>query len=387
MTTRPKISFDAAGVEPGPPATAGARRKRGWREGFRAGRRASRQVRRVVSALTLLTLTAPCHGAEEEKEVEMSIPPAVQRSIDRGLAYLARTQLPDGSWPTKFGQTTGIVGSCALAFMACGQLPGRGQYGVSTERAVDFLVRSTRTDGLVYREGMPGMPMYHHGIAVLALAEAWGTNDARDDEIRKALTRAIDLIVRIQSRRGGWRYQPRPTSGEDMSVTVIQMLALRAAHDVGVYVPKETIDGGLRYIRSCYDHTAEGFKYQPSGGPQFNMTAAGVLSLQLAGEYDAPEVTDGLKNMLRQFFGITESRVDHFYYYGRYYAAQCVYQAQSKLDWGVKAWNVFYPAIARELMSKQMASGAWHSLYDEYGTAQSLLVLAIPNRYLPIYQR
>ena len=54
---------------------------------------------------------------------------------------------------------------------------------------------------------------------------------------------------------------------------------------------------------------------------------------------------------------------------------------------GHQAWNSFYPAMAKELTSKQMASGAWHSLYDEYGTAQSLLVLAVPNRYLPIYQR
>jgi len=343
---------------------------------------------RLCRAACCLFMVAPSFAEGEKKEVEMSIPPEVQKSIDKGLAYLARTQMPDGSWPTKFGRTTGIVGSCALAFMASGHLPGRGRYGRNVERSIDFLVRSTRSDGLVYQEGMPGMPMYHHGIAALALAEAWGTGEQKDEDIRKALTKAIDLLVRIQSRRGGWRYQPRPTSGEDMSVTVIQMLALRAAHDVGIYVPKSTIDSGLQYIRSCHDPSSHGFKYQPSGGPGFNMTAAGVLSLQLAGQYDAPEVVGGLKNILRQFFGMTgTSKVDHFYYYGRYYVAQCVYQAQSKVDWGITAWNTFYPAIAKELTSKQMASGAWHSLYDEYGTAQSLLVLAVPNRYLPIYQR
>ena len=347
----------------------------------------------AVAATLLLCAGGTWVCAEEEpakkqEQAEMSMPAEVQQAIDRGLAFLGRTQLPDGGWPTKFGRTTGVVGSCALAFLANGHLPGRGKYAKNVERAIAFLIRSTRADGLVYREGMPGSPMYHHGIAALALVEAYGMGDEADDDLRKAVTKAIDLIVRTQNQRGGWRYMPRTTCGDDMSVTVIQMLALRAARDVGVYVPKKTIKEGLRYIRSCYDHETDAFKYQPAkGGGNFNMTAAGILSLQLAGAYSAPEVLKGLKYVLRVYFGMQDSKVGHFYYYGRYYVAQCVYQAQSKIDWGIQAWNAFYPALAREIIAKQMASGAWHSLYDEYGTAQSLLILAVPNRYLPIYQR
>jgi hypothetical protein len=172
-----------------------------------------------------------------------------------------------------------------------------------------------------------------------------------------------------------------------MSVTVVQMLALRGAKDVGVYVPQKTIDAGLAYIRSAYSHDAHTFAYRPGGGGGFNMTGAGVLSLQLAGEYEAPEVKDGLRYLLTAFFQGAGEEMGHYYYYGRYYIAQCVYQAQSTLDWGIMAWNAFYPAVANELMRRQMATGAWHGLYDEYGTAQSILILAIPNRFLPIYQR
>ena len=74
-------------------------------------RHPSSVVRRLLSITCCLILAAPLSFAQnEEKEVEMSIPPNVQKSIDKGLAYLARTQMPDGSWPTKFGRTTGIVG-------------------------------------------------------------------------------------------------------------------------------------------------------------------------------------------------------------------------------------------------------------------------------------
>lgn len=345
-------------------------------------------MRSFTWTLVCLVGFAGAACAQEKEAAEMSLPPDARAGIEKGLTYLARTQAPDGSWPTEFGRTTGVAGSCALAFMACGHLPGRGRYGANVERTVGFLARNTRPDGLVYEEGMPGTPMYHHGIATLALAEAWGMWGEQDERVRDSLLRAVDLIVRVQNNRGGWRYMPRPTCGDDMSVTVVQMLALRAARDVGAYVPRETIDNGLRYLRTCYDHANNGFSYQPGGGAGFGMTGAGVLSLQLAGEYRAPEVLNGLRFMLTQFFGQKgEPTTDHYYHYGRYYAAQCVYQAQSSIEWGPKAWNAFYPAVVKELLAKQMATGAWHSLYDEYGTAQAILVLAIPNRFLPIYQR
>ena len=325
-------------------------------------------------------------GNADTKKVEMSIPPAAQQAIDRGLAYLARTQRKDGSWPTEYGRTTAVVGSCALAFLSSGHLPGRGRYGATVERAVSFLLRSARSDGLLYQEGMVGSPMYHHGIAALALAEAWGMCGDADGKLKETLSRAVQLAVATQNRRGGWRYRPR-IADDDMSVTMVQMLALRAARDVGIYVPKQTSDAGLRYIRSCHHEQTGTFSYQPGGRGGLGMTSAGVLSLQLAGKYDDPQVVEGLKTLLRMFFGRKVGTVHYYYYYTLYYASQAVYQAQSSIPWGIMAWNAFYPALARELIAKQMATGAWQSLYDEYGTAQAILMLSIPNRYLPIYQR
>ena len=61
-----------------------------------------------------------------------------------------------------------------------------------------------------------------------------------DAEVKKTLKKAIDLIVKTQNHEGGWRYEPAPT-GADISVTIMQVMALRGAKDSGLHVPDETI--------------------------------------------------------------------------------------------------------------------------------------------------
>ena len=221
----------------------------------------------------------------------MSIPPEVQKSIDRGLAYLARTQMPDGGWPTKFGRTTGIVGSCALAFMASGTCPtGDNTAGMSRARWISSSAAPAPTDSST-RKACPGMPMYHHGIATLALAEAWGTGRGEGSRDPQSAYQRDRLDC------------PHPEPA--------RWLALPAAADLGrghvgdsdpdagpargtrrrrVRPARAPSTPGFNTYESCHDPASNGFKYQPSGDAQFNMTAAGVLSLQFAGQYDAPEV-------------------------------------------------------------------------------------------------
>ena len=47
-------------------------------------------------------------------------------------------------------------------------------------------------------------------------------------DVREALRRAVRLIVNTQNSEGGWRYQP-VRNDADLSVTVCQIMALRAA--------------------------------------------------------------------------------------------------------------------------------------------------------------
>jgi hypothetical protein len=56
---------------------------------------------------------------------------------------------------------------------------------------------------------------------------------------------------------------------------------------------------------------------------------------------------------------------------------------------GGKYWDEWYPAIRDELLDRQTDEGSWLSatICNEYGTAMSLLILQLPNNYLPIFQR
>lgn len=309
-----------------------------------------------------------------------ALPRDVADSLQAGLESLASTQNPDGSWPGSYGRTTGIVASCTLAFLATGNPPGRGKCGSNCARSVGYLLKHAKPNGLIYTAGMSGGPMYHHGLATLALAEVWGETHNR--RVRDCLRRAIDLIVRTQNSAGGWRYEPRPRDA-DISVTVMQLMALRAARDAGISVPKDIIDGGIEYVKSCWNASDGGFAYTPRGGSGFARTGAGVTSLQVCGDYKSAEVKRGVDYILQHTEG---KKIDQWYYYGVYYASQGVYQ------WGGEAWDKWNAFITQDLLSKQTRpgnrdAGSWRGSYHPYDSAMALLVLSIPYHYLPIYQR
>ena len=60
-------------------------------------------------------------------------------------------------------------------------------------------------------------------------------------------TSAVQLIVNSQNKEGGWRYEPDGKEA-DISVTVCQIMALRAARNCGIAVPKPTVDQCVKYV-------------------------------------------------------------------------------------------------------------------------------------------
>jgi hypothetical protein len=200
-------------------------------------------------------------------------------------------------------------------------------------------------------------------------------------EIREKLRKAVQLIIDTQNDEGGWRYQPIKHDA-DLSVTICQINALRAARNAGLYVPRETVEACIRYVKQSQNPDG-GFRYMLSGGASaFPRSAAGVVALQSAGEYDSKEIRDGVA-YLRQYTREIKlgSRYSH-YFYGHYYAAQAMWIR------GGDDWNDWYPAIRSELIRRQSVSGYWtDSICNEYGSAMALIILQIPNNYLPIFQR
>jgi prenyltransferase beta subunit len=302
-------------------------------------------------------------------------------AIESGLAWLARSQSADGS----FGSSTykgniAVTSVAGLAFMSSGSSPGRGPYGAQIDKALAYVMENTSPAGFVAVVGASTHgPMYSHGFGTLFLAEAYGMTHR--SEIREKLQKAVRLIIDTQNNEGGWRYQPVRRDA-DLSVTICQINALRAARNAGLFVPKETVDACIRYVKLSQNADG-GFRYMLQGGASaFPRSAAGVVALQSAGEYDSKEIRDAIA-YLRQFTRDIKlgNRYSH-YFYGHYYAAQAMWLR------GGDEWNEWYPAIRNELIRHQLPAGYWNdTICNEYGTAMALIILQIPNNYLPIFQR
>lgn len=299
-------------------------------------------------------------------------------SIERGLAWLAKQQGKDGSYGglSHYGPHVGITGLVALAFMSHGDMPGRGYYGQSVEHSLSFVLKHSSESGLLAAETSHG-PMYGHGFASLFLAEVYGMTAG--GEVREKLRKAIRLITSTQNQEGGWRYQP-VRNDADLSVTVCQVMALRAARNTGIYIDKELIDNAIDYIKASQNPDG-GFRYMlNSGGSAFARSAAGIAALQYAGLYGGDEIKRGLA-YLERFTPPKEQTVGH-YFYGHYYAAQAMFLA------GDSYWHRWWPAIRNELLQKQSADGFWRGQAgQEYGTAMALIILQLPDRLLPIFQK
>ncbi len=198
-------------------------------------------------------------------------------------------------------------------------------------------------------------------------------------DVRETLRKAVRLIVQTQKQEGGWRYQP-VRSDADLSVTICQIMALRAARNTGVYVDKSVIDRAIEYVKASQNPDG-GFRYMlSSGGSAFARSAAGVAALQYAGIYTGEEIQRGLE-YVRHFTPPQERSVGH-YFYGHYYAAQAMFLA------GDEYWKRWWPAVENELVQKQEPEGFWRGQAgQEYGTAMALIILQMPNRLLPIFQK
>jgi hypothetical protein len=278
-----------------------------------------------------------------------------------------------------------------MAMLATGNLPNEGEYGQNVTGGVGFLLNCVRPDGYITSEGAAAgkkpSNMYDHGIGTIALAEVYG--QTQDPKVREKLVTAIKLIISAQNKAGGWRYQPRPVDA-DMSVTVLQVVALRAAKNAGLDVPQEVIDKAVQYVKSCRDEKSGGFCYQPHQSPGFARTAAAIYSLQVCGLYDDPMVKSGAEYLTRGKLHTT----GEWFTYGSFYVAPAFYMV------GGDQWKDWYGKLKTVLLESVTVPGGdksiayWNGLDNNarpigpvYATAVYTAILAMPYHYIPLYQR
>jgi len=327
--------------------------------------------RHLLPLLAFLVTVGPARA-------DVKMDDTTKRATGRALEWLARQQNPDGSFSDGgYTHNTAVTSFAMLAFMSQGHLPNQGLYGPEVSKAARFLMASSRPeDG--YLIGARGGNMYCHAMATLALGELWGQTG--DDDIKPILKKAVDLIIKSQNPQGGWRYEPAPT-GADISVTIMQVMALRAAKNAGLHVPDGTFKRAIAYINSCWNPRIGGFSYMPGGAsPGFARTAAGTCVLYLTGEYDAKEIPKAIDFLKRNF-----ESYQHFYY-GHYYAAHAMHQV------GGKDWEDWYGKLVSYFLPRQAPDGSWSTTTRRevgpvYQTSIAVIILSVPANYLPIFQR
>jgi hypothetical protein len=338
-------------------------------------------VRIAFAVVALAVLVAPLRAGD----APVAVTP--DQVVDRGLAALTKLQLTDGG----FSEGSAVTALAGMAYLAGGSTATRGQYRDSSAKCLRAIIaHQDKVTG--YLSGDTGN-MYAHGFATLYLAEMYGM--APDQPVRRALEAALDLIYYAQNKEGGWRYAPSPTDA-DISVTICQVMALRAAYNAGVggQETKDAMERALGYVRRCANGNGS-FSYQASmggegwgsSGPEgVPRTAAGVMCLIGMGVTDPRDrnLGPGL-TFLRKNFSAHLKSGDGYFWYGQYYTAQALFHSPDTKDWD-GYWKEAWPTIAR----RQGRDGLWtqgEGPGPAYATAMALIILQIPNNYLPIFQR
>ncbi len=319
------------------------------------------------------------------------ITPAVRTAIERGTRFLISTQNRDGSWRTN-GSTgnypVAMTSLAGLALLAAGSTPTQGPYARNVSSALTSILRSARRDGLIAQLEEESHCMHGHGFAMLFLAQCHGMEEdpRRQAEVRLVLQRAIELTARSQSAAGGWLYTP-DAGGDEGSVTVTQVQALRACRNVGLAVPKRVIDNSMMYLERSANPDG-GIRYQVSdtGPSRPAITAAAVACYFNAGQYDNPRATHALEFIEQH---LSPKRGDTSRYFGHYFYAH-LYMSQVMYLAGQEHWREYYPAMRQVLIGQQdQDDGSWDGDHvgTTYGTAVALIILQLPYKNLPIMQR
>jgi hypothetical protein len=336
-----------------------------------------------IAVLALIAGTATLRAQDPSLRFGGEMPPEVETMYERGLAWLAANQGQDGSWQ---GNQTGpgVDGICLMAFLAGGEDPNFGRHAAAIRRAIRGIMQKQNGE-----TGYFPQSMYHHGFAMLALAEAYGAVDEttlwEGGKAPRSIAEALQLAIRCsataqkKNRWSGWRYSPDATDA-DTSVTGAVLMGLMAARNAGMDVPDETLNAGMEYMRRS---TARDGSVAYSGGfggmgGSMNLSAVAALVGAVSRSKETEQYQASLKRLTENLEGggtMTREYIEYF----RYYMAQALFQGDYA-SW--KKWN---EGAVRELHDAQTADGAFPN--GGYGTGMSLLAVALNYRFLPIYER
>ncbi len=326
-----------------------------------------------------------------------------EAAVDAALKWLAANQNLDGRWDASaYGAgletkvlghdrggagtdaDTGITGLALLAFLGAGHSHLEGEYRTNVQHGLEFLLRSQRADGSLAGDARLYERMYCHGIASLAISEAYAISG--DYRLKPFVERAVRYTIAAQHPgSGGWRYQPGDAG--DMSQFGWQVMALKSAELCGIEIPGQTRAGMLKFLRSSSSGTHGGLgSYRPAERASRTMTAEALTCRYFLQVELNDAVLREATTMIAQELP-ADGKANLYYWY---YATLALFQTQDE------TWQNWNQALQQQLLSRQRTDGTLAGSWDTdtvwggyggrvYTTAMAAMCLEVYYRYLPLY--
>ena len=327
---------------------------------------------------------------------------ASESAVAKALEWLAKHQAPDGGWSfdhnqqkcngqcqdcgTALNARTAATALGVLPFLGAGQTHKAGKYKKEVGAALAWLVNNekvTKDGGDLRGNGGGNTGMYAHGLASIALCEAYAMTNDRNLVVPAQA--AIGYIVNAQDPLGGgWRYSPR--SPGDTSVVGWQLMALKSGHMGYLQVPKPCLDKAKLFLDTVQGENGATYGYTEPGKGSLACTAVGLLCRMYMGwKHEEPALLKGCEKLAK-----AGPAKDNMYF--NYYATQVLHH------YGGELWEKWNEKMRDQLVNTQAqeghAAGSWqfdggHSEPGGrlYNTALACMTLEVYYRHLPLYKK
>ncbi|MCE9557156.1 MAG: hypothetical protein K8T91_27730 [Planctomycetes bacterium] len=344
---------------------------------------------------------------------------ALDTAITRGVDFILKIQNPSGSWgsatQTKDLNIYAPVPGAHDAFRAAvtalcvsaliDSADARPEVASSIDRGEAWLLENLPK---VRRNDITALyNNWTHAYGIEAMVRLWERHEkdpARQKAIRDVIVHQVDRLNRYQYGAGGWGYYDFDTHlqhpGEYVPsfTTATVLLALKEARRVGVEVPESMVTRGVRTVVQqqkpdfTYLYSGNFWKapMRPINQPGGSLGRSQVCNLALRQWGDKRITDEVLEECLDRLFArnlwldIGRKRpiphesyfqvAGYFYYYGSYYAAQCIDELPAEKRPPLKA------QLAFRLLPLQEKDGSWwdfplYNYHQQYGTAMGVMSL------------
>lgn len=270
-----------------------------------------------------------------------------------------------------------------LPFLGAGQTHMEGKYRANVKAGLSYIVKNMKVANNMGNLSEPGGNMYSHGLASIALCEAYAMT--HDKDLMMPAQLSLNYIMYAQDPvGGGWRYSARQAG--DTSVVGWQLMALKSGHLAYLHVDPNTIRGAIKFLDSVQGgEYGESYGYTNPGGGKATSAIGLLCRMYLGWKHDHQGLTRGVEQLGPPALGASNNM------YFNYYATQVArhYEGDAWKNWNEKMRD---PLIALQGKTGH-SKGSWYLPGDHgaerggrhYCTSLATMMLEVYYRHMPIY--